>query len=78
MVCFNPPSIESVWITDAVSKLRTVEPDSSAVRAARALGISFGDAKPKGSPFALSRSAEQRTRASDTPKSASPAAIVSG
>jgi phosphofructokinase-like protein len=68
MVCFNPPNIESVWIRDAVAKLRTVEPDSSAVRAARALGISFGDSRRKGSPFDLSRSPEQRTRSTDTPK----------
>ncbi len=51
MVCFNPPAIESVWITDAVSKLRTVEPNSSAVQAARALGISFGDGRCSRSPF---------------------------
>jgi hypothetical protein len=51
MVCFNPPHIESVWITDAVSKLRTVDPTSSAVQAARALGISFGDGRCSRSPF---------------------------
>ncbi|MBL9090615.1 MAG: 6-phosphofructokinase [Planctomycetaceae bacterium] len=43
MVAFNPPAVESVWIRDAVSKLRTVDPDCSAVKAARSLGISFGD-----------------------------------
>mgnify|MGYP003560158150 FL=1 len=58
MVCFNPPSIESVWITDAVSKLRTVDPTCSAVKAARALGISFGDCGAKGSPFAAASKAE--------------------
>jgi ATP-dependent phosphofructokinase / diphosphate-dependent phosphofructokinase len=52
MVCFNPPSIDSVWITDAVSKLRTVDPQSSAVQTARALGISFGDGRCSKSPFA--------------------------
>ena len=57
MVCFNPPSIESVWITDAVSKLRTVDPTCSAVKAARALGISFGDCGVKGSPFAATAKA---------------------
>ena len=50
MVCFNPPAIESVWITEAVSKLRTVDPNCSAVKTARALGISFGDCGPKQSP----------------------------
>jgi ATP-dependent phosphofructokinase / diphosphate-dependent phosphofructokinase len=52
MVCFNPPSIDSVWITDAVAKLRTVDPQSSAVQTARALGISFGDGRCSKSPFA--------------------------
>jgi phosphofructokinase-like protein len=51
MVCFQPPAIESVPIIDAVSKLRTVEPNSSAVKAARALGISFGDGRCSKSPF---------------------------
>jgi len=51
MVCFNPPAIDSVWITDAVSKLRTVDPKSSAVQTARALGISFGDGRCSKSPF---------------------------
>ncbi len=60
MVCFNPPSIESVWITDAVSKLRTVDPTCSAVKAARALGISFGDCGVKGSPFAAAAKAEDK------------------
>ena len=61
MVCFNPPSIESVWITDAVSKLRTVNPACSAVKAARALGISFGDCGVKGSPFAAATKASAST-----------------
>ena len=52
MVCFQPPHIDSVAIVDAVSKLRTVEPNSSAVQAARALGISFGDGESQ-SPFQL-------------------------
>lgn len=53
MVCINPPAIESVWIRDAVSKLRTVDPTCSAVQAARALGISFGDAGAGQCPFEL-------------------------
>ena len=51
MVCFQPPTIESVLIRDAVSRLRTVEPTSSMVQAARALGISFGDTADPGNPF---------------------------
>jgi 6-phosphofructokinase 1 len=64
MVCFNPPAIDSVWITDAVSKLRTVDPQSSAVQTARALGISFGDGRCSKSPF-------------ETPAAESPAEIGS-
>ncbi|HWC90434.1 MAG TPA: 6-phosphofructokinase, partial [Pirellulales bacterium] len=51
MICFNPPQIESVAIADAVSRLRTVDPRSAAVQAARALGISFGDCERTHSPF---------------------------
>ena len=51
MICFNPPQIESVAIADAVSRLRTVDPSSAAVQAARALGISFGDCENAYSPF---------------------------
>lgn len=51
MICFQPPHIDSVPIRDAVSKLRTVEPFSGAVQAARALGISFGDEIKTCSPF---------------------------
>ena len=42
MVTYQPPNMESVPILDAI-KLSTVCPDCSAVQAARALGISFGD-----------------------------------
>ncbi len=52
MVCYHPPEIESVPIIQAVNKLRTVEHGGSAVQAARALGISFGDCPADGSPFA--------------------------
>lgn len=44
MVCYQPPAIDSVPILDAVNRLSRVQPHSSAVQAARALGISFGDA----------------------------------
>jgi phosphofructokinase-like protein len=51
MVCYRPPEIESVPIADAIRRLATVEPASSAVQAARALGIGFGDGVHL-SPFA--------------------------
>jgi phosphofructokinase-like protein len=52
MVCYQPPAIESVPIADAVNGLSQVDPDSSAVQAARALGVSFGDRPADQSPFA--------------------------
>ncbi|QDS97923.1 6-phosphofructokinase [Adhaeretor mobilis] len=51
MVCYNPPEIDSVPIMAAVNRLRTVNPEGSAVQAARALGISFGDRPVSLSPF---------------------------
>jgi ATP-dependent phosphofructokinase / diphosphate-dependent phosphofructokinase len=54
MVCYNPPQIESVPIIQAVNRLSQVEPNSSAVQAARALGICFGDCPTKNSPFSKS------------------------
>jgi 6-phosphofructokinase 1 len=52
MVCYRPPNIESVPIAAAIGTLSRVDPASSAVQAARALGISFGDAADPMSPFA--------------------------
>ncbi|MBX7167676.1 MAG: ATP-dependent 6-phosphofructokinase [Pirellulales bacterium] len=52
MICFVPPRIGSVPIRDAVCRLSRVDPQDSAVLAARALGISFGDCEPGRSPFA--------------------------
>jgi ATP-dependent phosphofructokinase / diphosphate-dependent phosphofructokinase len=52
MVCYNPPEIESVPILQAVDKLRMVDRNGSAVQAARALGIGFGDCPADVSPFA--------------------------
>lgn len=52
MVCFQPPDVDSVPINEAVSQLSNVEPHGSAVQAARALGISFGDCSATESPFA--------------------------
>ena len=54
MVCYNPPHIDGVPISQAVNKLSQVEPSCSAVLAARALGISFGDTAVETSPFACS------------------------
>ncbi|UUO05750.1 ATP-dependent 6-phosphofructokinase [Blastopirellula sp. J2-11] len=51
MVCYNPPNIESVPILAAVHQLRTVHPDSSAVQAAQAMGISFGNCALHETPF---------------------------
>ena len=51
MVCYQPPNIESVPIAAAIRRLSRVDPASSAVQAARALGISFGDADERASPF---------------------------
>ena len=51
MVCYRPPHIESVPIVEAIRNLSTVDPHGSAVQAARALGIGFGD-DADSSPFA--------------------------
>jgi 6-phosphofructokinase 1 len=51
MVCYQPPNIESVPIAAAIRSLSRVDPASSAVQAARALGISFGDTDERVSPF---------------------------
>ena len=51
MVCYHPPDIESVPIIEAVNQLSCVDINSSAVQAARALGISFGDAACDEAPF---------------------------
>jgi 6-phosphofructokinase 1 len=51
MVCYRPPRIDSVPIAEAIRQLSTVDPHGSAVQAARALGIGFGDAADA-SPFA--------------------------
>jgi len=74
MVCFNPPAIDSVWIADAVSKLRTVDPQSSAVQTARALGISFGDGRCSRSPFEVPSAESQAEHDADPhAESATPA-----
>ncbi len=66
MVCYHPPSIHDVPITDAVSELSSVDPEGAAVQAARALGISFGDSLPDDDPFRLTADRETQTPAADT------------
>jgi ATP-dependent phosphofructokinase / diphosphate-dependent phosphofructokinase len=51
MACYRPPDIVSVPISEAIGRLSTVDPRGSAVQAARALGIGFGDGEDDG-PFA--------------------------
>jgi phosphofructokinase-like protein len=51
MVCYRPPDIASVAISQAITTPATVDPAHSAVQAARALGIGFGDGVDS-SPFA--------------------------
>ena len=51
MVCYHPPRIESVPIIEAVNEISSVDPNSAAVQAARALGISFGDSPALHSSF---------------------------
>jgi 6-phosphofructokinase 1 len=58
MVCYRPPDIESVPIASAIRQLSRVDPRSSAVQAARALGISFGDAEDLASPFVAGDASE--------------------
>jgi 6-phosphofructokinase 1 len=50
-ICYDPPDIKSVPIIEAV-KLSRVSPRGSAVLAAKALGISFGDCDAQAAPFA--------------------------
>ena len=58
MLCYRPPDIESVPISDAVCQLSTVDPHCSAVQAARALGISFGDRPARWSTFSRPEATE--------------------
>lgn len=51
MVCYDPPNITSISISKAVDRLSTVDPNGSAVMAAKALGISFGDVPGYVNPF---------------------------
>jgi 6-phosphofructokinase 1 len=51
MVCLDPPDIKDVSISEAVGRLRTVDPHGSDVLAARAMGICFGDTPGYVNPF---------------------------
>lgn len=51
MICYHPPQMDSVPIMEAVNHIRTVDAHGAAVQAARALGICFGDACERSSPF---------------------------
>ncbi len=55
MVCYDPPNIASIPIIDAVKQLSVVDVNGSAVQAARALGVSFGDSAIFRNPFPHSR-----------------------
>jgi 6-phosphofructokinase 1 len=43
MICYAPPQMTSVPISQAVNRIRTVDAHGAGVQAARALGICFGD-----------------------------------
>ncbi len=70
MVCYDPPEIGSIPISQAVDRLSTVDPLGSAVVAARGLGVSFGDTRPL-----RIRSRNRRLRLRLTPKNSMPPQI---
>jgi phosphofructokinase-like protein len=55
MVCYDAPEICSVPILQAIGKLGRVDPKSSIVIAAKAMGVSFGDTPGYSNPFIDSR-----------------------
>ena len=59
MVSYHPPMVNSVPIIDAVNRISQVDPDCSAVLAARALGVSFGQYPPGHSPYLRSLSSQE-------------------
>ena len=65
MACYEPPEISSVPIAKAVNHLRQIDRNRSAVQAARALGVSFGDCKADESPFAFRSDTEEVATATD-------------
>ena len=62
MVCYQPPSMDNVPIMNSIDQLSQVDPQGSAVLAARALGIGFGDDDPEQGPYHV-RPIEQATEA---------------
>lgn len=59
MVCYDPPDIRSTPIADAVQVISTVKPGGSAVQAARAMAVSFGDDPHFCNPFPKSKISAQ-------------------
>lgn len=55
MVCYQPPNINSIPLTDAVRAISTVDPEGAAVQAARAMAVSFGDSPSYQNPFPSSK-----------------------
>lgn len=55
MVCYTPPDISSIPIAESIKRLSVVDVNGSAVQAARALGVSFGDSAIFSNPFPRSR-----------------------
>lgn len=55
MVCYDPPNITSISIEQAVERISTVDPHGSAVAAAKAMGVSFGDSPHFKNPFVESK-----------------------
>ncbi len=61
MVTYEGPEISSCTIENAIGKLKTIDPACSAVRAARGLGISFGDSQSANGLFARTTHAEAQS-----------------
>ncbi len=70
MVCYQPPSVCSVPIVEGIRELRCVDPASSVVQAARALGISFGDEDPQAVVFVGAAAESDRSLHGDNSRGA--------
>lgn len=55
MVCYAPPDIQSIDIAEAVRAISRVDPHGSAVQAAKAMAVSFGDTPDYCNPFPKSK-----------------------
>jgi ATP-dependent phosphofructokinase / diphosphate-dependent phosphofructokinase len=55
MLCYDPPDITSISIAEAVKTVSRVNPYGSAVQAARAMAVSFGDTPDFTNPFPKSK-----------------------